>query len=327
MKYRWIVQMAVLLVAIMATGCTKVRETVPDPQPSVYYWRTTFRLSDRERNWLKEQQIGKLYLHLFDITVQDGKVQPQATIRMDEELPQGVQIIPTVYIDEPVIRATKDLPDLAGKIVRRIHQMAETHGFTYREVQVDCDWTSRSQTPYFQLLEEMQAADSEIRLSATIRLHQLSMTPPPVAYGALMLYNTGDFRDDESGHNPILDRRDVGPYLRYLPDYDLPLCAAYPNFSWQLLFQRHEFRAILYGVDLGDSTLFHRLSEQEYDVINSRTLTLSMGAYSIDLIPGEKVHVWKVSDEELQDIHQLVEKYRPEINTQIITYTLDEKNL
>ena len=33
--------------------------------------------------------------------------------------------------------------------------------------------------------------------------------------------------------NPILDLRDVLPYLRHLDDYPLPLAAAYPVFLWQ----------------------------------------------------------------------------------------------
>ena len=46
-----------------------------------------------------------------------------------------------------------------------------------------------------------------------------------------MLYNTGD-PTAFNGRNPILDIRDVAPYLRYLPDYPLPLAAAYPVFLW-----------------------------------------------------------------------------------------------
>ena len=46
-----------------------------------------------------------------------------------------------------------------------------------------------------------------------------------------MIYNTGDpqlFTEK----NPILDIRDVQPYLRYLADYPLPMAAAYPVFQW-----------------------------------------------------------------------------------------------
>jgi hypothetical protein len=37
--------------------------------------------------------------------------------------------------------------------------------------------------------------------------------------------------------NPILDLRDVLPYVRYLADYELPLAAAYPAYKWQRTLQ------------------------------------------------------------------------------------------
>jgi hypothetical protein len=47
-----------------------------------------------------------------------------------------------------------------------------------------------------------------------------------------MLYNTGDPMKFYE-RNPILDMRDVAPYLRYLSSYGLDLAAAYPVFLWQ----------------------------------------------------------------------------------------------
>ena len=111
-----------------------------------------------------------------------------------------------------------------------------------KEIQIDCDYTARSRMFYYQFLEEVrkEVKAHGMRLSTTIRLHQLSMKVPPVDYGVLMLYNTGHpmkFME----HNPILDIRDVAPYLRYLEDYDLPLAAAYPVFLWH---------RIIHGVDI-----------------------------------------------------------------------------
>ena len=85
-----------------------------------------------------------------------------------------------------------------------------------------------------------------MKLSATIRLHQLSQPAPPVDYGALMVYNTADPRR-LTDHNPILDIRDVEPYMKHLKGYKLPLATAYPLFSWQLLFNGTAFNRFLYG--------------------------------------------------------------------------------
>jgi hypothetical protein len=128
---------------------------------------------------------------------------------------------------------------LAQKLVDRIVQMNETNDITgVKEIQIDCDYTARSRMFYYQFLEEVrkEAKAHGMRLSTTIRLHQLSMKVPPVDYGVLMLYNTGHpmkFME----RNPILDIRDVAPYLRYLEDYDLPLAAAYPVFLWHRIIQ------------------------------------------------------------------------------------------
>ena len=58
------------------------------------------------------------------------------------------------------------------------------------------------------------------------------MPVPPVDYGVLMLYNTGSPMNFQE-RNPVLDFRDVQPYLRRLEDYSLPLAAAYPVYRWQ----------------------------------------------------------------------------------------------
>ena len=57
------------------------------------------------------------------------------------------------------------------------------------------------------------------------------MEAPPVDYGVLMIYNTGDPRNFME-RNPILDIRDVQPYLKRLDKYPLPLAAAYPVYQW-----------------------------------------------------------------------------------------------
>ena len=142
----------------------------------------------------------------------------------------------------------KEHKDLAEKLVKRILQMNETNDIkNVREIQIDCDYTAKSRKIYYRFLEEVSAAwrlgsprknlgdprkdIGNPKLSTTIRLHQLSMAPPPVDYGALMIYNTGDPRKWEE-RNPILDYRDVHPYLKHLDKYPLPLAAAYPTFIW-----------------------------------------------------------------------------------------------
>ena len=162
----------------------------------------------------------------------DSEPKPNATITFSDTLPDSIEIIPTVYITEDCMHQKHQ--GLAEKIVKRIVQMNETNDIKHvSEIQIDCDYTSKSRKIYYDFLKEVrnQLSALHFQLSTTIRLHQLSMEVPPVDYGALMIYNTGDPRKWEE-RNPILDYRDVYPYLKKLNQYNLPLAAAYPVFQW-----------------------------------------------------------------------------------------------
>jgi hypothetical protein len=154
---------------------------------------------------------------------------PNATIAFSSNLPDSIELIPTIYITEDCMHQAYQ--GLAEKIVKRIQQINETNDIRQvSEIQIDCDYTSKSRNTYYQFLEEVKQAWGKT-LSTTIRLHQLAMAAPPVDYGVLMIYNTGDPKKWEE-RNPILDIRDVQPYLKRLDDYPLPLAAAYPVYQW-----------------------------------------------------------------------------------------------
>ena len=220
-----------MLLLLVMTACDKLSSRKPLEQGNaVYYWRTDLRLDSTERAFLSQYHINKVYCRYFDVVMGDsGEPKPNATISFSDTLPDSIEIIPTVYITEDCMHA--DYDGLAEKIVTRIRQMNETNDIpNVREIQIDCDYTSKSRKRYYQFLEEVGRLWKS-RLSTTIRLHQLSMPAPPVDYGALMVYNTGDPRKSEE-RNPILDYRDVGPYLKHLDSYPLPLATAYPVFRW-----------------------------------------------------------------------------------------------
>jgi hypothetical protein len=225
---------------LLTTGCSQQRREVLPEGNAVYYWRTDWRLDTTERAFLKQHHINKVYCRYFDVVMNDSLgPMPNATIRFSENLPEGIELIPTVFITEDCMHQKPD--GLAEKIAKRIIQMNETNDIMgVKEIQIDCDFTAKSRRYYYDFLSEL--ANSSLFtshfsfLSTTIRLHQLSMKVPPVDYGVLMLYNTGHpmkFME----RNPILDIRDVAPYLRYLEDYELPMAAAYPIFLWHRIIQ------------------------------------------------------------------------------------------
>ena len=235
-----------LSVIFIISVCGCQRQTQMEEQNSVYYWRTELRLDSTERAFLKEHHIKKVYCRYFDVVMDiplhadahaEQRPLPNATIDFADTLPQGIVLVPTVFITEDCMHQPHD--SLAARVVRRVVQMNRTNGISgVSELQIDCDYTDRSRQLFYQFLREVRAELDKQQprdittLSATIRLHQLAMPAPPVDYGVLMLYNTGDPRRFME-RNPILDLRDVQPYLRLLPGYSLPLAAAYPVYRWQ----------------------------------------------------------------------------------------------
>ena len=200
---------------------------------AVYYWRTEWRLDSIEQHFLESHDIQRVYCRYFDVVMNDGQPMPNATITFADTIPAGIRIIPTVYITEDCMHQPHQ--QLAEKIVERVAQMNETNDIAgIKELQIDCDYTHNSRKTYYEFLAAVrqEAARQGWSLSTTIRLHQLSMAVPPVDYGVLMLYNTGSPMNFQE-RNPVLDFRDVQPYLRRLEDYSLPLAAAYPVYRWQ----------------------------------------------------------------------------------------------
>ena len=218
-----------LLLCLLMTGCSERQELTEGN--AVYFWRTDLRLDSTEQAFLQRYHINKVYCRYFDVVIDEegAEPKPNATLAFSCTLPDSIELIPTIYITEDCMHQKHQ--GLAEKIVKRIRQMNETNDIKHvSEIQIDCDYTSKSRKNYYEFLKEVKQAWGQT-LSTTIRLHQLSMEAPPVDYGVLMIYNTGDPRKWEE-RNPILDIRDVQPYLKRLDSYPLPLAAAYPVYQW-----------------------------------------------------------------------------------------------
>ncbi len=246
---------------------------------AVYYWRTVFQLDSAERAFLANYNIKRIYCRYFDV-VNNERLEPtpNATIQFAQSKPDSVEIVPVVFIMNDCMQQHHQ--GLAQKLVRRVAQMNETNDIGgVRELQIDCDYTARNRDTYYAFLKEVkrEAAAHGIAVSTTVRLHQLAMPEPPVEYGVLMLYNTGDpARFAE--RNPILDLRDVKPYLRYLKDYSLPMAAAYPVFLWQ---REIHGTLINHVADFEDIVRTKRLVEAEREDLRSLILTYHLDSENL----------------------------------------------
>jgi hypothetical protein len=236
-----------LFITIILVFCSCRQDNHDEGTHSMYYWSTTFSMDSTKTNFMNENKVKKLYIRYFDVvTDASGKLMPNATISFQSRIPRNVEVVPTVFIVNECMYRNND--SLAQKILKRILQMDETNDiYGVKEIQIDCDWTLKTEKKYFDFLAQLRQLTKEkgLSLSATIRLHQLAQSVPPVDRGILMMYNTGDFTDFNC-KRPILDMKDVAPYLKHIGRYGLSLSAAYPIFSWKLLFRGRRFIGIIH---------------------------------------------------------------------------------
>ena len=280
-----------LLAAVCLSACHKTpagNKSVAKGEPfnGIYFWRTTFDVSSEEQAFLQEHNINRLYLRLFDVDVAqknlltDTEPTPIATLIFPDSAATSQtislvrDIVPVTFITLPALRGMKyHEKEYAQRIVTRMLNMSSYHGFRDKvtEIQIDCDWTPSTEELYFSLLKEIGELlrKDHISLSATIRLHQLRTTPPPVDKGTLMVYNTGSIREPKT-YNSILSVDDAAQYLSHsaVDKYMLPLDYALPTFSWGVLFRGCQYMGILHRDDYSNPHYYSMIDSTHYEVLH-----------------------------------------------------------
>lgn len=317
--------------AILCVSCNNDAHKAGDKRNAVYYWRTTLECDSIERDFIQTNEVDRAYVRFFDIVVDKSPIAmdavvPNATLQIKDTLPVK-DIVPTIYITPEAIVKMQSNEDMwAEKIVKRIFNMCSYNELGEpKELQLDCDWTMRSQQTFFTLCsaikKELQKRNPEALLSATIRLHQLKTPVPPVDYGILMLYNTGSFKNSKES-NSIISIESIKPYLKYLEDYSLPLDFAYPIFSWNLVYDRdNDFKGLINSSsDLPDNILTHT-SGNNYEVTKD-TIINNVYIYQGDIIRKEDAPL-----KTILEVKKLIQQNSRNKNRNIILYQLDKKNI
>lgn len=228
-----------LLAALILASCSGGDE----PVRAIYHWKTTYNPTQYELQWLRDHRVQRLYLRLFDVDVYDnddyGNAAPIATTRFLQPLPDDMEIVPVIYITNEAMGRMWGYR-VAELIAERVAKMADCNGFELKELQVDCDWTERTKQAYYRFCDVLRSIlhEKNVRLSSTVRLHQVDTTLAdlPVDGRVLMVYNTGDLRSPKTA-NSILDYSDVKPYLRRIDASMLDsMDYAWPVFGWGVAF-------------------------------------------------------------------------------------------
>jgi hypothetical protein len=313
---------------LLAVSCAEKQEP---KENSVYFWKTVYKNDSTENAFLAEHKIKKIYMRYFDVIV-DPKTQkpkPNATITFKDIPSKDIEIIPTVFITENCIQ--KNLDTLYKILADRILQINKTHKIPQaKEIQIDCDFTAKSMKKYYNFLSLLKnyLKEKAIKLSVTIRLHQLSMEVPPCDYGVLMLYNTGNYRDKKCA-NPILGFKEVKPYLKHLKKYGLKMRAALPNFKWQILFGKNGFKNIVYNQNLKDSTLFQKISDDVFMVIRSKDIPvyISTETFNVMMSISDTIYEKKADFKEIEKVMTEISEIRKDIVKNTIIYDLNSNNI
>jgi hypothetical protein len=252
-----------LLLSLYLSGCTQ--HPIKEVTRGVYFWKTNFSLNKEEINWIKKNDIRKIYLRFFDVdwNPQINAALPVGDVSIITRDYSETEIIPVIFITNRTFRNIPDslIPELTANIHKKIfNKLSLFNVKAIREIQMDCDWTKLTKDKYFRLLGLLQelCRSKKIDITATIRLHQVKFSRetgvPPVKAGALMFYNMSDVSNIRT-INSIFDAHIAGSYLSNFSSYQLHLDVILPAFSWGCVFRKSELKNLING--LSDSSLTH----------------------------------------------------------------------
>ena len=271
-----------------------------NPQLSFYYWKTTFSLDQVERETLKNLEVRKLYIRYFDVGLKNGTAVPITPIVFKDTMPV-LEVVPVIYIkNEVVLSEQLDVKKLAHQLVDFVQQINDRNNIDSQEIQLDCDWTLTSKERFFALIEQLHK-ETEMKISATIRLHQVKFASktgiPNVDRGVLMYYNMGRIASDSL--NSIYDRQIAQKYTGGLKDYPLPLDYALPIYSWVVHSRKdHVVRLIsrLRATDLEQQPHLHPLNQTQFVVEKE------MEAFGFVFQAGDRLKVESISPDQLKEM-------------------------
>ncbi|WP_246074178.1 hypothetical protein [Flavobacterium daemonense] len=285
------------------------------------------KFSETEKEVLKDNNVGKLYVRYFDIGLHP-KTQnpfPVSPVHFQENM-QGFEIVPVVFIQNKVMLETKlDVKDLAEKTIHLITEINQKNKINCTEIQIDCDWSLKSKDNYLKFIEQVKKL-SHKKLSATIRLHQVKYFKktkiPNVDSGVLMFYNMGSIAPDSL--NSIYSRDISQRYLESLKKYPLRLNYAFPIYSWAIHIRNQNvlgLRSKMNFEELKKDKNFEQISPIFFRVKHSN---YKNGVYyeENDLLKMEKV-----SAENSREMAEDLSENSKQPPKEIIFYDLDEFNL
>lgn len=299
-------------------------------EASFYYWKTVYRQDSVENNALKSIAAKRLFVRIMDVDLDETGTMaiPISSIAFKTPLPNTIEAVPVIYLVNEVLKqqSEQQLKILASKILSYTEAKVRQGGKeNFRELQLDCDWTSSTRNRYFYFLQELKKHTDQkgITLSATLRLHQVknihNSGVPPVDKVLLMCYNMGNLRQ-YGPQNSILDLKEMEIYLKdVLKTYPLTIDVALPLFSWSVIFRDKQYIGISKRLEpylLADTSLFEQQASSPLYVLKKSLPKAGLRAN--DVVRREEVNV-----PDLLAASDFLSRYLPRENFKLIFYHLD----
>jgi hypothetical protein len=193
-----------------------------------------------------------------------------------------------------------------------------------QELLFDCDWTESSKENYFYLLEKLKSKLSNYKIASTIRLWQYKYYEkagiPPVDKGLLMCYNMTNPTEYKT-KNSIGTSDELADYVTH-DKYPLELDIALPLFSWSVLFRGGEFKGVIsdYQEFEKSPTIFKKTDDNKYTLQDD----IQIGKFYAR--NGDEIKIEKISDEEIEDMIDIItEKVKISNTTKVTFFSFDKK--
>ena len=297
------------------------------PIIAFYYWKTVFRLSETEKEVLKDNKVQKLYIRYFDVGLhpQTKEPIPVSPIHFQEDITK-FNIVPVVFIQNRVLlKSNIDIDDLAEKTLYLVDQINIKNKIICSEIQIDCDWTLGSKENYLKFIERFKKL-SHKKLSATIRLHQVKYFKktkiPNVDSGVLMYYNMGTIASD--GVNSIYNHEVAQKYLGSLKKYPLHLDIALPIYSWAIHIRNQKVIGLRSKLNVAELK-----KDENFEQMNARFFKVKKSNYKNGFFyeEGDVLKIEAISAEDLKTMGEELSENAANTPKEIIFYDLDEFNL
>lgn len=275
MKHSLLKIFPIVLFLLSSVSCVSASH---DHNISFYHWKSNYQMDNDVRNYMRGLNCQKIYLHLFDV-VKEGEIsRPINIFKVTDSLKNdsSIHFVPVIFITNEVFSNT-DTAKING-LTHRLKYFTDNmirhsniNKNTIDEIQFDCDWTPSTKENYFTFLKYVKNLYPDVKISSTIRLHQIKDMKetgiPPVDKGYLMCYATSNANDGMDS-NSILNIDLLKNYTENLNDYPIDLDYALPLFSWGIVSNKKSQIKLINGLthnDL-DSVKFKRISENRYKV-------------------------------------------------------------